>query len=134
MSGEEMIRRLYQVINRGDIEALGEFIADDMVEHEEFPGLQPGKEGVLAFFRYLRTAFPDLRMTAEDVVSEGEKVAVRGTMTGTHEGEFMDIPATGNRLEISFADFFRFEDGKVAEHWGTTDTGAMMQQLGKAEG
>lgn len=127
---KNVIRRLYEEINQGHVEILEELVADDLIEHEEFPGLESDKAGVIQFFRQLRAAFPDLRMTADDFVAEGDKVVIRGTMTGTHEGEFMGIEATGNRISVPFADFFRLEDGQIAEHWGATDTGVMMQQLG----
>ena len=131
---KEVLRSVYRAINQGDIDAAGELIADDVIEHEEFPGLEPTKEGVLRFFRYLRSAFPDLTMISEDMIAEGDRVFVRGMMKGTHQGEFMDIPGTGNYIEVPFGDFFRLEDGKIAEHWGVTDTGEMMQQLGAMEG
>ncbi len=131
---KDAIRRLFRTINEGDLERLADLLSDDLVEHEEFPGLEPTKEGVLEFFAYLRSAFPDLTMTAHDMIAEDDKVFVRGAMTGTHRGEFMEIPGTGNRIEVPFGDFFRLEDGKIAEHWGVTDTGAMLQQLGALEG
>ena len=130
---KEIVRQVYGAVGRGDFDALADLIADDVVEHEEFPGLEPNKEGVLQFFRYLRSAFPDLIMTAHDMAAEGDKVFVRGPMAGTHQGEFMEIPATGNRIEVPMADFLRIEDGKVAEHWGVTDVASMMEQLGVSE-
>lgn len=130
---EEVIRRTFEAINRGDLDALEAVLADDVVEHEEFPGLEPNKDGILRFFNHLRSAFPDLEMTAHHMLTDGDLVAVRGTMKGTHQGEFVDIPATGNRVEVPFADFFRLEGGKVAEHWGVTDTHVMMVQLGVLE-
>lgn len=130
---KDVIRRTFEAISRGDLDTLEDVIADDVVEHEEFPGLEPNKDGVIRFFNYLRSAFSDLEMSAHDMLADGDLVAVRGTMTGTHQGEFMDIPATGNRVEVPFADFFRLEGGKVAEHWGVTDTHVMMAQLGVLE-
>ena len=74
--------------------------------------------------------FPDLTFSAEDMIAEGDKVAVRFTMRGTHKGEFMGVPATGKQFEVSGIDIVRFAGGKAVEHWGVTDTMAMMQQLG----
>ena len=68
-------------------------------------------------------------MTIEDILAEGDRVVVRAKMSGTHEGDFMGIPATGKRIDVPFADFVRFEGGKIVEHWSVTDTGAMMEQL-----
>ena len=128
-----LVRRAYEAMGKGDFDALGALIADDVVEHEVFPGLEPNKEGVLQFFKILRSAFPDLTMTAHDMVSEGDKVFVRATMAGTHEGEFMGMPATGRKIAVPIADFMRVKDGKFAEHWGVTDVAAMMEQLGDTQ-
>lgn len=130
---KDVIRRIFEAVGRGDMDAVEALLADDLVEHEEFPGLEPNKDGVIRFFTYLRSAFPDLEVTAHHMLADGDLVAMRGTMKGTHQGEFMDIPATGNRLELPFADFFRLEGGKVTEHWGVTDTHVMMTQLGVLE-
>ncbi len=125
-----LMRQIYDVINTGDVDRADELLAEDMVEHEEFPGLDPGREGFKQFVRTFRSAFPDLRFEIEDMIAEGDRVAARVTMTGTHEGEFMGMPATGKQIRVSSIDIGRFENGKGAEHWGATDTMAMMQQLG----
>jgi steroid delta-isomerase-like uncharacterized protein len=125
------IRRFYKLINAGDIERFGELLADDFVEHEETPGLAPTKEGALDFFRMSRAAFPDVRMDAEDVFTSGDKVSARVRLTGTHQGPFMGMPATGKRVDIQLIDIMRMgDDGLAHEHWGVMDTLAMMQQLG----
>jgi len=124
-------RRLYDLLNAGDIEGFGALLADGFVEHEEAPGLAPTKEGVLEFFRMYRAAFPDLRMDPEDVLASGEKVVARVRATGTHKGEFMGMPATGKSFDVQLIDIMRFaEDGLVREHWGVVDMLTMTQQLG----
>ena len=124
-------RRLYERLNAGDIEGFGALLADDFVEHEETPGLAPTKDGVLAFFRMYRAAFPDLRMDPEDIVADGDKAVARVRATGTHQGEFMGMPATGQSFDVQLIDIMRFnDDGLVGEHWGVVDMLAMMQQLG----
>lgn len=133
MDNKALVRRAYEAMGKGDFDALGALIADDMIEHEEVPGLEPNKAGVLQFFKMLRSAFPDLTMTADDMVSEGDKVFVRATMAGTHEGDFMGMPATGRKVVVPMADFLRMKDGKLAEHWGVTDMAAMMEQLGGSQ-
>ena len=125
------IRRLYDLINAGDIDGFGECLADDFVEHEESPGLEPTKDGVKQFFRMYRTAFPDLRMEPQDVLVSGDKAVARVRATGTNLGEFMGMPATGKRVEVQLIDIIRFgDDGLAREHWGVVDALAMMQQLG----
>ena len=78
------------------------------------------------------TAFPDLQMTIDDLIGEGDIVACRFTTTGTHQGEFMGIPPTGKRISISDYSFNRLEDKKQVETWGLSDWTTAMQQLGVA--
>ncbi|MEK7214558.1 MAG: ester cyclase [Chloroflexota bacterium] len=126
------VRRFYAQINKGNLGIIDELVADNFVEHDEFPGLTPTKDGVRQLFQLMRAAFPDLQMVAEDMVAEGDKVFVRASMRGTHRGEFMGIPATGRQVNVPMGDFVRLTNGKIVEHWGATDTGMMMQQLGVA--
>lgn len=123
--------RLYDLINAGDIEGFGELIADDFVEHEETPGLEPTKEGVKQFFHMYRAAFPDLRMEAQEILVSGDKAVARVRATGTHQGEFLGMPATGKGVDVQLIDIIRFgDDGLAREHWGVFDALAMLQQLG----
>ena len=125
------VRRLYDLINAGDIDAFGELLANDFVEHEETPGLAPTKSGVIEFFRMQRAAFPDMRMDVEDAFASGDKAVARLRYTGTNRGAFMGMPATGKDVDVQLIDMFRFDaDGLVHEHWGVIDLMAMMQQLG----
>lgn len=125
-----IVRGIYEAMNSGDLSGLAETISDSFVDHEELPGYPPTKEGTLQFFRALRDAFPDFRVNVEDMVAEDDKVIIRATMRGTHSGDFMGIAATGKQVQVPMADFLRLENGKVLEHWGVMDNGAMMQQLG----
>jgi steroid delta-isomerase-like uncharacterized protein len=131
MDHASTMRRLYELLSAGDIDGFGDLIAEDFVEHEETPGLEPTKEGVKQFFRMYRAAFPDLRMEAQDILVSGDKVVARVRGTGTHQGEFMDMPATGKSFDVQLIDIIRFgDDGLAREHWGVFDALAMMQQLG----
>lgn len=117
-------------LNRGDMDAFDEFFGPDFIEHEELPpGTPAGREGVKAATAIMRTAFPDLKITIADMVAEGDKVAVRLTWSGTQDGEFMGMPPTGKSFSMNVMDIFRIEDGKIAEHWGVSDSMAMMTQL-----
>ena len=125
------IRRMYDLLSAGDIDGFGDLLADDFVEHEETPGLEPTKEGVKQFFHMYRAAFPDLRMEPQDVVASGDKVVARARATGTNQGEFMGMPATGKSVDVQLIDIIRFgDDGLAREHWGVFDALGMMQQLG----
>src|SRR5438093_1073901 len=89
-----------EVVNRGNIGVIDKVTAENYVDHTAAPGMPPGREGEKQWFLMLRAAFPDGHTTIDDIIAEGDKVVVRGTMTGTHTGEFMGIPATGKAVEI----------------------------------
>lgn len=132
MDNVATMRRIYELLGAGDIDAFGELIADDFVEHEDTPGLEPTKEGVLQLFRQYRASFPDMRMELDEALPSGDKVVGRVRATGTHSGEpFMGIPAGGKSMNVQLVDIMRFDDdGRVCEHWGVLDSLSMMQQLG----
>jgi steroid delta-isomerase-like uncharacterized protein len=131
MSNADTMRQFYDRVNAGDIDGFAALIADDLIEHEEVEGLPQTKEGVIQFFEMFRAAFSDLRMEAEDVIESGDRAWARIRMTGTNDGEFMGMPATGKPVDFQAVDMVRFnDDGTAAEHWGVTDTMTMMQQLG----
>ena len=137
MSAEEnkaLLQRGYeQIFNQGNLDQIEEFVSHDIVDHEAPP---PGMEGLedievlRQFVKVFRDGFPDSPFTAEDMIAEGDKVAARYTMRGTHQGELMGIPPTGNQIEVTGIDIVRFEGGKIVEHWGNFDELGLMQQLG----
>ena len=131
MSNEATLRQMFERLNAGDVDGFGAFLADDFVEHEETPGLEPTKDGVMTFFRMYIAGFPDLRMEAQDIIESGDRAVARVRATGTHNGEFMGMPASGKSFDVELIDIMRFEDdGLVHEHWGVFDALKMMQQLG----
>jgi steroid delta-isomerase-like uncharacterized protein len=131
MSHEGTMRQFYDHVNAGDIDGFMAMISDDLIEHEEIEGIPPTKEGVRQFFEMFRAAFSDLRMDPELILSSGDKAVAYIRMTGTHDGEFMGMPATGKSVDFKGVDIVRFnDDGLGVEHWGVTDTMTMMVQLG----
>ncbi len=128
-----IVRQAYDAINRNDLDALDEMVASDITDHDPAPGQGPGLEGVKDYFSSLHAAFPDVQMDVEDMIAEGDKVVARVSVSGTHQGEFMGIAPTGNRVTITGIDILRLTDGKVVEHWGKFDDLGMMQQLGVME-
>ncbi len=128
----ELIKRFYdEAIGSGHLNLIDELASDDLVDHEEgFPGQPQGKEGVKFFVNALRQAFPDIKATVDVTLDQGELAAGRAIMRGTHQGEFMGVPASNKSVEVETIDIIRVEDGKVAEHWGVTDTMGLMQQIG----
>ena len=127
---KSLLRRFYEETSVGNLDAVDELIADDFVDHEEFPGLEPDKEGVKKFFAMFRAAFPDARMEPHEMLADGDLVSCRATFTGTQQGEFMGVAPTGRRIEVNAIDILRVRDGQFVEHWGVMDAMTMMQQLG----
>ena len=132
MSAEskDLVHRFYEEVSAGNLSIVDELISDDFVEHEVFPGIPANKDGVKQFFGMLRSAFPDLRMEAQEVLADGELVSVRGRFTGTHQGDWMGMPATGRSIDVTAIDILRLGESKFTEHWGVMDAMTMMQQLG----
>ncbi len=120
-----------EVIGEANLDLIDELVADDFVEHEELPGVPTrGPEAPKAALGMFLSAFSGLQMKADEMIAEGDKVVVRGTMSGTHTGEFMGIPPTNKNFKVQFIDIIEIREGKATAHWGVTDQAAMMQQLG----
>jgi steroid delta-isomerase-like uncharacterized protein len=120
-----------ELFNRGNLSIADElfasnFVYHDPVSHEEWRG----PESVKSYATMLRVAFPDLHQTIEEQIAEGDKVAYRWTARGTHQGEFMGIAPTGNRVEMTGISIARLIDGKIEEIWENYDALGMLQQLG----
>jgi len=131
MNHTASIQRLYDLINAGDIEGLSNQMASDFVERDDLPGFAQNKAGVTEYFKMLLTAFPDINMKVQDVIASGDKAVARLVVSGTHQGPFMGMPATGKHVEVKVIDITRFsDDGLAREHWGLIDQLALMQQLG----
>lgn len=134
MSAEEnkaVVRRMIEEALSGDNpEVLDEVMAPDYFNHAAVAEHQRGIEGVKHIVSWLKAAFRDPRYNIEDIISEGDRVAVRVVFSGTHEGEFMGVPPSGRRVSVEQAHWLRVEDGKVAEHWAVRDDLGMMRQLG----
>jgi steroid delta-isomerase-like uncharacterized protein len=134
MSTEEnkaLVRREYeQGVNQGDSGARTDVLASNYVGH--FPGVPPiqGLEAFKQFTSVFFTAFPDLHTTIEDLIAEGDKVAVRQTWRGTHTGTFQGIPPTGKQVTFTSLEVYRVAGGKLAEEWVELDMLGLLQQLG----
>ena len=119
-------RRVEEIWNQGDLAIADELIADDYLSN----GRTIGREGYKQFVAGVRAAFPDLRFTLDDLVAEGDRVAVRYTAQGTHSGTFMGIPPTGKRVTFTGIDLFRIAHGRMAEEWLMFDQLGLLRQLG----
>ena len=129
--GNEMVvrRLIEEVFNRGRTVLLADLIAADHVGHDPF-GDHYGPEGLRISAAEYRTAFPGLRVTIEDLVSEGNKVVYRFTLRGTHAGSFMGIPPTGREVTTSAIAIVHLAGGKVIESWVNLDALSLLRQLG----
>ena len=132
-SNKELIARHFATFNAGDIDGFADTMAEDSVNHAAIPQAQ-GRDGARGIVTKLRSAFPDMKMTVEDVIAEGDRVVCRVTVTGTHTGALdfvkIKVPATGKSLRTSHIHVFRIANEKIAERWAERDDVAMMQQLG----
>ena len=130
---ESMYQRwLSEVWDRGRTDVARELLAEDIVDHNPLPGQPPGLEGHDWAAAMIRRAFPDLRFTADVVMSDGECVVGRWTMTGTNTGTFdlFGLPPTGRPVTMTGQEIFRARDGKLAELWHQEDVPGMLRQLG----
>ncbi len=125
-----MSRFLEEVFNKKKLAALDEFIAPNQVDHTLPPFLPTTPEGTKQAINIFLKAFPDVHLTVEDMIAEGDKVVTRYTSRGTQKGVFMGIPPTGKQITISSIIIARIADGKIVEEWGLDDQMGMLQQLG----
>jgi steroid delta-isomerase-like uncharacterized protein len=134
MSAEEneaLIREMIEEVwCKGDLAAVDRYFAIDYVDHTPLPGQAPGSVGYKEAVATIRSAFPDLHLILEDILCEGDKVALHYTMQGTHRGQFMGIPATGKPFSVTGMINARIAEGKVVERWANVDTLGLMKQLG----
>ncbi|MFA5802834.1 MAG: ester cyclase [Thermoleophilia bacterium] len=116
-------RYLEEVYSRGNLEVIDECLDRDIQDHEEFGDQMPaGLVGVRELVKAFRAAFPDISVTIDDLVAEGDRVFIRASWVGTHKGEFMGISPTGKRIYFSSMDEIRVGDDRIKEHWRITDT------------
>jgi steroid delta-isomerase-like uncharacterized protein len=126
----EVYRRVFDAVNRGDEAALDDLLTEGVLDNNPIPGQEPGVAGFKQWMRYVRTAFPDVRVTVEDTLSQGDRVAGRVTWRGTHEGPLAGVAASGKPVQFTAIHIVRFEDGKAAEWWGVADLLGALQQIG----
>ena len=131
-SDKALVRGIYdEVFSEGALDVIDEVVSPDAIDHAPPPfPVDDVREGLKQFTRLLRDAFPDLRVAVNDMVAEGDKVAVYYTVQGTYQGELMGIPASGNRVSVEGFDLIRVTDGICTEHWGVFDNGSLMEQMG----
>src|SRR5204862_6959627 len=130
-SNKALVRRFYEEIDKGNLAAMDELVAENYVNHDPppFPDLPSGRAGLKRVFEIFWKAPPG-RHVIEDQVAEGDRVVTRLRGVGKHEGEILGFPPSGNNLDVKAVAIHRIENDQLAEHWSATDTAALLQQLG----
>jgi steroid delta-isomerase-like uncharacterized protein len=129
-TGADLIRQLHRdLLTERDLDVVDRFFAEGFVSHNNPPGFEPGVAGVKQFFAMFRDAFPDAAVEIDELVADGDRVAVASTLTGTHEGELMGMAPTGRKVSVTGIDIVRTDAGKIVEHRGLTDIIGLMRQL-----
>jgi steroid delta-isomerase-like uncharacterized protein len=125
-----LLRESVEAFNTGDTAKLLTVAAPDIIIHyAEMPEPLQGRETWQQGYELVKRAFPDLKIRVDDLVAAGDKVALRLTLSGTHQGEFQGIPATGRRISYVSHEFYRVADGLVAEEWICSDIASLFSQL-----
>ena len=128
-----LIRRVFEDgLNRGDVDGIAQLTAPEFIDHDIHveTGLSGGPEDMRQALIAIRRGFPDIHVTIEDIIAEGDQVVVRNTWRGTHLGEFNGIAPTGNPVEVTGIVIWRIVDGLIAERRACIDTLSLLQQLG----
>ena len=136
-ANKELVRRHFEeIFNRKNLAVCDEMMAEEYLEHapapfsEDAPGRVNGPKAMRQTAEWLLGQFPDLRMTVEEIISEGDTVAVRVLSEGTNLGPLNGVPPTGKRFRARQSHWFRVADGKLVEHWATREDLPAMLQLG----
>ncbi|MDQ3086703.1 MAG: ester cyclase [Actinomycetota bacterium] len=114
-----LVERYYaEVLNGRDLDAVGDYFADERI-------VEGVRSGCFSYF----TAFPDIHMSLDELIAEGDRVFLRTTMTGTHDGEYKGIPPTGRHIASETAEVYRIADGKFVGYWCLANVAGLMRQL-----
>ena len=129
-AGKQLVRSFIEdVINTRNLDAAGDYMAEDMVEQVPFPGQEPGLAGLKNVLRGLFAAFPDMRWIVEEQIAEADKVLTRFVWAGTHDGDFLGVPASGRKVSVWGMVIDRLENGRVKDTQILMDTFGLMQQI-----
>jgi steroid delta-isomerase-like uncharacterized protein len=126
------IRKAIKALNERDMSTVKDLITTNYIRHDLAStfGERRGQGDTVDFFQSVINGIPDMRMNIQDIFATENRVALRYTLTGTHQGEYRGIPATGKKLEINAIHLYRFEGDKIAEQWALPDVAGMYRQMG----
>jgi hypothetical protein len=126
---KDIVRRYQEIYNSNALDRLVEVVSEDLLTPKIMPGIPHGMEGAKAAHQIMLAGFSDYQTVIDDLIAEGDKVAARITMSGTHTGSFMGILPTGKFVSFTGMYIARIANGKIAEHWGEEDGVSLLQQL-----
>src|SRR5690242_3469059 len=120
-ANKDVVRRVMNVFNTRDLSPVDQLVAEDVVDHNPFPGQAPGREGLKQAFGMILAAFPDQQYTIHEQLAEGDRVVTRWSARVTHGGPFMGMPPTGKQATVEAINFDRVVDGRMVETWAQVD-------------
>jgi steroid delta-isomerase-like uncharacterized protein len=121
-SNEKIVQRAFEAFEAADERAMREDLAPDFVSHSAPPGFAEDADGFVQLAQHLKAGLPDGKLTIHDMFAAGDKVAVRFTHAGTHQGELFGVPASNRTVTVRAIEIYRLSGGKIAEYWGEYDT------------
>ncbi len=124
---KQLVKTFVELMTTHQSQNFGQVLAEDYYQHN--PDVKQGLAGIQERTKQFESVFADVAVTIEDIVAEEDKVVARFIWTGTHIGEFLGIPATHKKVSWSGTDWWRIENGKLAEHWDNVEWASLMQQL-----
>jgi len=127
---KNIVRRYQEIYNSNDLNTLTDVVSEDLRTPKIMPGIPSGIEGARVAHQIMLTGFPDYQTAIDELIAEGDKVAARVTMSGTHTGSFLGIPATGKTVAFTGIYIAHIANGKIIEHWGEEDGVSLLTQLG----
>src|SRR4029453_2544586 len=130
MTNKQIVRRFSDELwGQGSLAAAVDVLAKDLIEHNPLPGQGAGRDGHKQIVALFRSAFPDLQVTTEDVLEEGDRVALRWRAYGTHRGDLIGLAPTGKRVTLTGIEILRLSGGKIVERWAEDNGQAVLAQL-----
>jgi steroid delta-isomerase-like uncharacterized protein len=118
-----------EVWNKGNLPLVDNYFGADFIDYNQQPGMPDGREGYKAGVNMIRSAFPDIKFSLDQVLSEDSRIALRVTGRGTHNGAFLGLAPTGKKVALESMIFFHIKNGKIAARWGISDLLSVMQQI-----
>jgi steroid delta-isomerase-like uncharacterized protein len=126
---KQIVRRFLNAFATADVATLEAIVAPDVVDHNPPPGQTGGRQALIDAVKMYRAAFPDMTITIENEIVEGDLVAVNGTVIGTNDGPMMGMPATHKKVGFAYMDMYRVSNGQIRETWHVEDVAGMLKQM-----